>query len=189
MAAIRMNNGVPILNGTTLAFDDNENCCCTAAVANVCTGNTCSGSNDPNMQLTVSGASGTVDWCGEIWNLPADSGDTRCVCPTTYNQFRSAVPTASNRWAYGSSLQMLRNSYSGTFDQQNSLRLNPVGAVDSLDLWRFYLSTVYSSFNALGFISTVPFATYSDYLITNEYFGSHTTGGITYTWDKGINWP
>jgi hypothetical protein len=33
-----------------------------------------------------------------------------------------------------------------------------------------------------------PQPTYNDYLLTDEYFGSHTTGGVTYTWIKGNGW-
>jgi hypothetical protein len=165
---------------------------------NVCDGETCGGTNNPSIQLTITAADVDlpITWCGKTWIKSTESkgandyysGETACVCPSTYKKTRSAVPTASHKWAFGTSLVLQRNSYSGTFDQQNSLRLNPVGTVNVFDLWRYYLSTIYSSYNFLGFISNVPFATYSNYLITDAYFGSHTTGGVTYQWERGFNW-
>ena len=77
--------GLLITTGGALA----KSCCCAApcttatcqeeilnfAIANI----TC-----PLMDLRVSGASGTITWCGETWNLPADSGKCKKVCPTFY---------------------------------------------------------------------------------------------------------
>lgn len=32
-------------------------------------------------------------------------------------------------------------------------------------------------------------ATYNNFHITDGMFDSYTTGGITYAWSKGTNWP
>jgi len=39
---------------------------------------------DPEMLVTVSGATGTINWCGETWVLPGESGVEKSVCPETY---------------------------------------------------------------------------------------------------------
>jgi hypothetical protein len=106
MAAIRMNNGVPILNGTTLAFDDNENCCCSPADTNACTGVTCPPltgfPNPPNVEITLTSVDANlpITWANITWvksvggggpadPLPANqrrSGEPACVCPGVYTK-------------------------------------------------------------------------------------------------------
>jgi len=52
---------------------------------------------DPEVLVIVTGASGTINWCGETWNLPADSGVEKSVCPTTYlktKYYTTSGPTA-----------------------------------------------------------------------------------------------
>ena len=42
---------------------------------------------DPGMVLTVTGATGSITWSDEVWNLDTgDSGDPREVCPTKYTK-------------------------------------------------------------------------------------------------------
>ena len=62
---------------------------------------------DPEMLLTVTGASGTINWCGQTWNLPGDSGVEKSVCPTTYTKEPSGTYGFSHNsyfkkhsWAY-----------------------------------------------------------------------------------------
>lgn len=97
---------------------------------------------DPEMLLTVTGASGTINWCGQTWNLPADSGVEKSVCPTSYSKGRFTVvyPTipipgykfwdAYHFWEYGiggNSELWLRLSY-GAVTGGSSFRLPQQGA-------------------------------------------------------------
>jgi len=50
---------------------------------------------DPEMLLTVTGASGTINWCGVTWNLPAESGVEKSACPTFYVKERGNSQTPS----------------------------------------------------------------------------------------------
>jgi hypothetical protein len=69
--------------------------CCCAEEPCICDPN-------PSINLTVTGASGTRQWCGKTWNLPADSGKTFEVCPTTYTRDKAlvlqTVPYFSTVW-------------------------------------------------------------------------------------------
>jgi hypothetical protein len=77
----------------------------------------------PKMLLTVTGTSGTINWCGETWVLPADSGVQKVVCPTTYykDYFYSPAKSASIadhvwRYDYGTPAHLLfRKQYSVYF--------------------------------------------------------------------------
>jgi hypothetical protein len=70
------------------------------------------------MKCTVTGASGTITWAGQTWNLPADSGLTKTICPDFYQEFRSENFNqfrASHRWRAGGAisnqLDMNRQAY------------------------------------------------------------------------------
>jgi hypothetical protein len=169
---------------------------------NACAGNNCSGTNNPNLQLTVTGASGSVTWCGETWNLPADSGDTRCVCPTTWTETINYVSAnyykATNKWEYTNvnttNMIIGRYAYTTGFPIGGAFA-NYISAFNRA-LWNLR-SGPKTNFGVnaqnvpAGFtdIDTVAYPTKSAYAITNDFFTSVTNGGITYTWAKGINWP
>jgi len=177
----------------------------------------------PEILLTVTGSSGTVNWCGQTWTLPADSGVEKSACPTTYTTRQStntSIATtlrawvASNTWAAGTSntvlnlgrqYRMLSYLTGGSLKKrssQNDLYIRVgTGAGFAFNLVSAYFypakstarpvvatgSYVWSSaINLLNGISDQ--ATYSDYIITDAWFGSHTTGGITYAWAKGAGW-
>jgi hypothetical protein len=93
-------------------FAIHEDCCCGGSPCN---------NGDPSINLTVTGDSGTITWCGETWNLPSDSGLTIPVCPTSYYKKKAYVPSTGGncpiwygveRWA--------------------------ISSVNGLDLWREY---------------------------------------------------
>lgn len=57
-------------------------------------------SGDPSMYLTVTGAATTtIQWCGQTWNLPTDTGVTKEVLPTNA-VFTGALPTANASWSH-----------------------------------------------------------------------------------------
>lgn len=167
---------------------------------------------DPEMLVTVTGASGTINWCGQTWNLPADSGVTKTVCPTGYLQtkYYQGAPPASypnwvafHSWFYGTSLQLSRavktSNRVGGYKRDAGNNGNNLRFKSTRDLFVFggpyatarpapitYTNTYYSS---LSIISGVNPPQYTDYLITDDFFGSHTIGGVTYTWAKGNGWP
>ena len=171
-------------------------------------------SEDPELLVTVSGASGTINWVGETWNLPADSGVQKTVCPTSYYLRQGLTTTGSYQKAYGDhwwlnnglalirgyavirnvtgpwyplfaghvwlnwiTLQGVATDYvKPTFISGTSRPLVPTAA-----------PSVYPA--ELGLITTLANASYSDYKITDDYFGSHVISGVTYTWAKGNGWP
>lgn len=178
--------------------------------------------DDPTMLLTVTGDSGTINWCGETWNLPADSGEQREVCPTSYNKGKGYTQTtthptlylvdrfqAGHWWSFNSDLNLYRNynivrPTTGTNWYQplptynmNRLQVKTAGFTDYSAFVHLFAPTPSRpiSFSAtstngsdLGFIGGVPGALYSDYELTNEFFGSTVNGGITYEWEKGAGW-
>lgn len=96
-----------------------------------CGGNPCA--PDPEMLLTVTGAAGTITWCGETWVLPGDSGVEKSVCPTTYGKQRGTNTTiqyysyisgtwqATHWWNHLGSLSMKRQAVTFKYNTSPSL--------------------------------------------------------------------
>ena len=178
-------------SGSSTAPSSEEPSSDTPSSTGACAGLDCSG--DPSMEVTVTGASGTINWVGETWNLPDDSGLTKCVCPTTYIKQRS--PTggaignshATHEWVFYTAyyeILILHRYFGGSlnFGWENILRVKGGPNYD----WEDGSGVNYSG---LGIIIGGPAAAYSDYLITDAFFSSTTISGITYTWAKGNDWP
>ena len=173
---------------------------------------------DPEMLCTVTGASGTINWVGETWVLPGDSGVEKSVCPTTHTigrGFRNAgvgsYPNyyANHGWRFGDSL-VLERSYNvlnfGTWYRaqtnyeanKNFIRVDPSAAViDQQNNFNYsggalpIPPTFFSTpDNSLGVLGPSYAAPYyANYVIPDGFFASYTTGGITYTWARGAGWP
>lgn len=173
---------------------------------------------DPEMVLTVTGAAGTINWGGETWVLPGDSGVQKTVCPTTYTKTKSTITntsfgdyiqTAQHRWyGPGGDLKMFRSfAYSKisypvgapTFTSclghvaVNILNLSPPGnsEVDG-KLWNGNCNSFTSSLTSrsdLNLILGVGAPIPANYSLTGAFFGSHVVAGITYAWAKGNGWP
>jgi len=180
-------------DGSDKVSDGDDDCIESGDVppANVCTPNFCGG--DPSMAVSVVGASGTINWLGETWNLPVDSGVEKCVCPTTYMQQKASTggvvgnSHAIHEWIFNTvSYQTLNlHRYFGGSPLNGWSNILRVVGGPNYD-WEGQGGVVYSG---LGLIIGQPAPTYSDYLITGAFFSSHTISGITYTWAKGTDWP
>jgi hypothetical protein len=169
------------------------------------------------MLVTVTGGAGTINWVGETWNLPADSGVQKSVCPTGYSKFRSTylvAPTtkiyrALHRWNYaGATGLSVGRQYVASYITTAGLWALPPGAGCSNRVQltntqtdeKSWYGTQATRFSIAGFpnsnvvnsdinlILGVASPTYNNYDITNDFFGSHTISGITYTWEKGVGW-
>lgn len=68
--------------GGFMAVRAKDGCC--AAETNPCD----VGGGEPEMLLTVTGASGTINWCGLSWVLPGESGVEKSACPGSYIKTR-----------------------------------------------------------------------------------------------------
>jgi len=168
----------------------------------------CPGSN-PEMLITVTGASGSVTWCGETWNLPADSGDQRTVCPTSYSIFQgtggsytNGTRVARHRWTHNNDLRMQRLysnqlPYGGFYLRQRH-RLNGLFGGASLQADERYHYQTSGGFTSMsdsvgnltnGLTIGSAMITYSDYQLGGNFFGSETVGGNTFSWVKGNGWP
>jgi hypothetical protein len=179
--------------------------------ANACATNDCSGSNNPNMQLTVTGASGTVNWAGETWNLPADSGVVKCVCPDQYTlttrtttgltseglweeEWKKYTPTSTSyyalklrRWVQNYSVPPIQNV------GNNQIDIFIGGYNRSTYSYNWQNMTGSTQTAGGGFagimIGGVPeHGLPSTVRLENRFFTSKVISGITYTWAKGINW-
>jgi hypothetical protein len=173
-----------------------------SAPAALCVGTNCAGGTQGSMQLKVYGTSGTIDWCGEQWVLPGDSGDPRCVCPPNWDQQKGGPTTsqyAYHRWSYNASaynrLRLLRRVNLNTFQDygvnQLALGVAGYGSFSFSDFVTFQTQVTGFTSILLGFIAppTPAAPTISDYQITDEFFGQYThANGITYEWQKGDNW-
>jgi hypothetical protein len=143
------------------------------------------------MQLTVTGASGTVNWAGETWNLPADSGVVKCVCPSVYT-LDTTGPTTSEYW-----------TFAGPVSQRLSMR-RQFRSTSIQNLYQHVAVRSYrSSFTAFTY-ATYPYTTPAFSAATptpnpalgqtggagipDKYFLTFTQGGITYKVERGINW-
>ena len=148
---------------------------------------------DPEMLLTVTGSSGTVTWCGQTWNLPADSGVQKSVCPTVYvdsstGRFRYI------RWVYGGSSLFLRRLFdtlAGYGDEKIEIQPNTavwrdylrMNTVSTWSIVNVTLGVIYPRTSGMSIPSTSNIFPMVDYM-----FGSYTNAGITYAWAKGQGW-
>jgi hypothetical protein len=163
------------------------------------------------MSLQVTGSSGTINWCGKTWNLPGDSGLVQEVCPTFYRKghvlYGPANPSTGYKreiWQYGGytgelSLRRAHGVQTSGFYVSWRHRLFLKGGNRDFFHWRGYGSVRFPTpspsytdlYTDMGIItpnSPARGTWYDTHYITDNYFGSHTTGGITYTWSKGTNW-
>ena len=161
---------------------------------------------DPEILCTVTGASGTINWVGETWNLPADSGIEKSVCPTLYarsiSTYASGFSTKyfENYW-YKAGLSLRREGATRTIGSctlvsanSNVLKISPtpIGLKQDRRAWVFGQPctgpTPITNFSTLNLILTVGNPRSYDYLLTDAFFGSYVSSGITYTWAKGLGW-
>lgn len=178
-------------DGGAVAMD--ENCCCTE------TPNPCD--PYPSIVVSVTGASGSVSWCGVTWNFPGDSGKQYTVCPTQYEKGTSTGGSTVNwrhRWFNGNGigLELFRRylSYHGDSTFYTNLNFLNLPGITAKDIfaksWQTNQSTavtIDSTFD-LGLISGEPLPQKTNYTITNAWFGSYDDGTYTYTWSRGSGW-
>jgi len=170
---------------------------------------------DPEMLLTVTGASGTVNWCGQTWNLPADSGVEKSACPGSHGIVQTSGLTPYSTFTYWLAHETWKYTAATS---TNLVLINQYRVVGSLGGTSYLLSGCTQSIGVQGTLSNQVFLgsgsarpvaplftsrttginpvllsgqaapTYSNYKIPDGFFGSHTAGGITYTWAKGAGW-
>jgi hypothetical protein len=164
---------------------------------NVCDGNDCGGSNEPNIQLTVFDADyagGNITWCGQVWT-PAEvqAGATKCACPTTY-----VVPAAfanANQWI-ASGLKLYHDTlFSIVAGRKVILSPGTVSATSvcngSQNNCADTSAGVFAGSPIRGCLPKVnPTANFttSPAVIEDCQFLDHTVSGVNYKWEKGINW-
>lgn len=217
MAAIRMNNGVPILNGTTLAFDDDENCCCSTAPASACISVNCPNVNrglptggvwvnPPNMEVTLTTADVNLPltWCGKTWIKSSVSkvgeqyysGEGACICPNLryqrYTYSSGGSTSAIEAWAIPNLL--IARDYIITGTLANLLQLS--GGNFTGPKKDSYLATFgvpFTTVTTLGVITPVSVLkqqpTPGSYRLTNPWVdNTYVNGPVTYTWTRGERW-
>lgn len=186
-------------------------CCCTATTT---TGLICAGGTEPSIVLTITAPDGDlpISWCGKTWVKSTEtpgvdeaySGQPQEVCPVFYTKGVTSGSLTVNhihRWANnnGVGLEMFRrylsyySSFSAFFTNVNFLALAGLGATVK-DVFAKSWQTTYatatvidSTFN-IGLISAEPLPQKTAYTLTNGFFGSYTTGNVTYAWAMGTNW-
>lgn len=180
-------------------------------VSNPCTGDTCSGSNNPNIILRIEDpdyAGGDIKWAGQTWtNQDVKDGVCKCACPTTYNapfttQYTNPYYYVRHSWLHSSTSQDLilvrynRNtSFFPAAGRRNMLR----GRNGVLDNYKLWISTNFnfatpdaSAASPAGFnpIDNVPIANLTTYKIDDDFFDwTQTISGVDYSIARGINWP
>jgi len=176
MASVQFYNGKVLFVDGKVAMD--PACCCTTS--NPCDPN-------PEMLLTVSGSSGTINWCGETWNLPGDSGVQKSVCPTDYTKSVPTPSSVSHRWVYsksGSTGLSLRRKFTGV--GFNGIDLYPVASYAHFET--AFSGTYYYANPTTWYPGLGPIPTTNDFYLGNAFFTSITVSGVTYTWQKGAGW-
>jgi hypothetical protein len=157
------------------------------------------------MRVAVAGSTGTINWCGETWVLPGDSGVQKTVCSTNYTKQRSAWfnnRIATHSWKYAGSLNLYRYYQLGEgvhhdyfFNNKNTLSINPGSLLkDCIHFTaREYANpptpiNKSTSYSQLGMIINEEMPEFNNYDITDAFFGSHTISGVIYSWAKGPGW-
>jgi hypothetical protein len=177
-----------------------SNCTDCEAPPNVCAGNDCGGSNDPNIQLTISDpgyAGGSITWCGQTWT-PAEvlAGATKCACPTTWT---TPVPYANqNIWVGATAGLNLYHSTQFGFLALRKVRVFPTNFTGTGDKSACVGSKSNCSATSTGVFAGSPVRGCNPKAtpgsgVVNAYiedcqFFSHVKNLVTYTWQKGINW-
>jgi len=126
---------------------------------------------DAEMLLTVTGTTGTINWCGETWNLPADSGVEKSVCPTVYalykytntttgTTFNSRVISCMHVWEYNYNSLRLQREYARRDDLlANKMFMafgKPIKTWIALNKAPTASSQDFISFTATGFGTPLP---------------------------------
>jgi len=171
------------------ALEVAASCCCATTTVNPC-------APDPSIVVSVTGGSGTINWCGETWNLPGDSGVEKTVCPTFYAQYTYSTTifhtvNARHQWNNaGLQLQRIYHKNYPAFSNSGSNVLVMQGLNDTVFWYGSNMTGNFVIANSLGLITiSPPGATLGAYLITNDFFGSHVISGVTYSWSRGQGWP
>ena len=149
-------------------------------------------------------------WCGFTWlksttakTLPTHrySGESANVCPTGYT--KQQLTSGGTRWlathvwgagAVGTGLGMRRDyNITGTppFSGNAHNVLRVMNLTDSrfwqyATWWPGWYTFVFTT--QIGKISGVARPTYNAYNLTGAFFGSTTSGGVTYAWAQGGGW-
>lgn len=182
--------GVLKLSGGTLMRE----CCCGGA-------SSCP-DGDPEIRITLSDpdyAGGNITWCGETWT-PAQiqtGTDTRTICPTFWQNDRAGSATGNynftNIWRYASSLMLTHDGqFTPTFFasirrkflvfSDGSVKRDRIQGIAN----GAFPTNITSS--DLGLLNTTNAPSFSNNEITDDYFGSYISGGVTYTWARGNGW-
>jgi hypothetical protein len=198
-------------NEVTHEYDECEDCCFPNLEYGPCA--ECP-DNEPSIYVTLTGypndgpgGSVNVDFAGEIWVLPDESGvEKGPICPSSYLLRRVTTQTAAYGGSGGNenwvvnSLRFYR-AYSklnygagptfGTFSfiiQGTYIR--PYNYLKDNYLYSHFPATTAftTSYYGANFLTGVPLGSVSDYRITDDYFGSFTNNGITYSWRRGSGW-
>lgn len=171
-------------------------------------------SPDPSVGITVTGASGTINMCGETWVLPGESGVTKCVCPLIYlEDFSDTMTYTTHAWSYdgfgSEGLRLVRQwstlDLTPAINQSGNVRIN---GLQSKYLYHHYTSgtyqtSYYSSLMSNTFTNTLaptqitgnPVVAHGKGVrpmrIPDEYFFEYTDAGITYKIERGnaAEWP
>ena len=141
---------------------------------------------DPSVLLTITGAgSDVLTWCGKTWVMPLDSGLQQEIFPTTWNQ-----NNPEDEWGHYVSPSNELNLKRRTSSNEVRARIMKTATFSGFggrDL-RNNGSTIFIA--QLGVLTTVSaWGGIPNFPINPEMFGSFTSGGYTFTWAKGNNWP
>jgi len=145
---------------------------------------------DPTILLTVTGTTGTVNWCGRTWTLPGDSGLQQYACPTYYQLQNNPPYSNFEQWKrldtyYNDKLTLWRATGFATRMRIQFYARTGSGGPNGTD----YRKAPSQTTLGLGVMTTgSPFPTSSDYRIPDAWFSSYTSGGITFAWERGIGW-
>ncbi len=190
--------------GVLIPAADGEGLALKYAAANPCA------EDEREMLVTVTGASGTINWCGQTWVLPGESGVEKSVCGSyVNNQYKEdklgGEYYVGQEFWYFTGLWIERRYgvtvFSGSWQDggNNHVRLQVYYYQDLIDFsGSGSLSTrpsiagfpSYSYLNSYwGVMNTGDAPTYNDYkLLPKQYQNTVINAGISYSWRKGAGW-
>ena len=163
---------------------------------------------DPDVIVSVTGSPGDfpITWCGKTWVASGATGDQlnngeeATICPTSYT-LRQYTPTftLSGRETWGASGLGMQRYFSAAATEGGAATAGvsltgvyfPFGNVNSYQNWFGYnppFTFTNTLFNSPPSVIAGSRPTNGDYRITDDLFGSATSGTVTYSWRRGSNW-
>ena len=156
----------------------------------------CDGKPDVIVSVTGSPGDFPITWCGKTWVASGATGDQlnngeeATICPTSYTlrQYTSTY-TLTGAEGWGASGLAMGRFFDGGINDSAHVAVSLINFV-SYKMWAGspYFTYVNAELNSPPSAIAGGKPSNGDYRITDDLFGSATSGTVTYSWRRGSNW-